>query len=44
MYVNIFFTVWLEEEVVKEFENIEKKLGKINWRNDIFKASDYVEK
>jgi hypothetical protein len=34
----------LEEEVVKEFENIEKELGKVNWRNDILKASDYVEK
>jgi hypothetical protein len=34
----------LEEEVVKKFENIEKKLDKVYWKNDILEAFDYVEK
>lgn len=34
----------MEEEVIKEFENIENEVGKFNWMNDIVKASDCVEK
>jgi hypothetical protein len=33
----------LEEEVVKKFENIEKKLDKGYWKNDKLEAFDYVE-
>ena len=32
MYVYIFFTVSLEDEVVNKFENIERELGKSNGR------------
>lgn len=29
---------------MKKFDYVEKKLGKIKWREDNFKASDYVER
>ena len=44
MFDYIFFMMQLEEEVIKEFENIEKELGTVNWRNGVIKASDYVQK
>ena len=34
----------MEEEVVNEFENVKKQLNKINWRDDILKPSNHVEK